>query len=267
MNTSVELSTGTTVAVETTGSGDPLLLIQGMSGHLAMWGDAFISDLARTFEVITFDHRGVGTSSPATENFTVTDLATDAAALLEALGHESAHVMGISMGGMVAQELTLSFPKRARSLVLGCTTPGGPEAFDAPGPGLMVEAIQTRDPAVATRVGFDVNVSPEFAAREGEYERFRRISLSRRVPAAVVAMQAVACLQHDARERLAQIDVPTSVVHGSADLMISPREGERLAALMPGAEFSRWEGVGHLLWWERPVETAELVRATALKAG
>src|SRR5689334_3317438 len=87
------------------GSGEPLLLIQGMSGTHLSWGEPFVQDLERSFDVIAYDHRGIGRSSPVTDPFTIGDLAEDAAGLLDALGLESAHVLGISMGGMIAQEL------------------------------------------------------------------------------------------------------------------------------------------------------------------
>lgn len=255
----INTETGQALDVEITGEGEPLLLIQGMSGHGGMWGDAFLEPLAREYEVISYDHRGVGASSRADGPFTIADLADDAAALLAALGRDSAHVLGISMGGMVAQELALRTPERVRSLVLGCTTAGGPEAFAAPGPGRLLEAIATRDPQLATQVAFEVNVSPEFAAHPGELERFRAASMSRRVPAAVVARQSAACVAHDTRSRLGAIVVPTVIVHGDLDEMIVASEGAGLAAGIRGAVHEAWPGVGHLFWWERPEETAALV--------
>lgn len=261
----VETGTGTSLAVETVGEGESLLLIQGMSGHGGMWGSALVDELARDFEVVIYDHRGIGESARAEDPFSIVDLADDAAGLLTALGRDSAHVMGISMGGMVAQELALRAPDRVRSVTFGCTTPGGPGAFDAPGPGRMVEAIGTRDPEHATRVGFEVNVSAEFAARPGELDRFRETSLSRRVPFPVVAQQSVACLEHDASARLGALHLPVAVVHGEEDQMILAAEGERLAELVPGAELHLWPGVGHLFWWERPAETAAVVRRLAAR--
>ncbi len=262
----VTLTTGVTLAVETFGTGEPLLLVQGMSGHGGMWGPELVDDLAGDFEVIVYDHRGIGASSRADEAFGIADLADDAAALLEALGHESAHVMGISMGGMVAQELALRHPARVRSAVLGCTTAGGPGAFDAPGPTRVVEAISTRDPAIATRVGFEVNVSAEFASRPGELERFRETSLSRRVPVPVVRLQSLAALHHDVRSRLGELTIPVAVVHGEEDQMILASEGDRLAELVPGAVHESWPGVGHLFWWERPGATADVIRRLTASA-
>src|SRR5688500_3738894 len=99
------------------GDGEPLLLIMGLSGTHLAWGDPFVDALAADFTVIAYDHRGVGRSSRIDEPFTLVQLADDAAALMDGLGLESAHVLGVSMGGMVAQELALRRPDRIRTLV------------------------------------------------------------------------------------------------------------------------------------------------------
>ena len=124
----------------------------------------------------------------------------------------------------------------------------------------------TRDAAVATRVAFEVNVSAEFAQRPGELERFAQTSLSRRVPVPVVQQQAMACMAHATTDRLDSLTVPALVVHGDEDQMILPGEGARLAELIPDTALQIWPGIGHLFWWERPTETADLVRRHALDA-
>src|SRR3954468_18220299 len=155
------------------GSGtEPLLLIQGMSGTHLSWGDPFLEQLADDFDVVTYDHRGIGRSAPVSAPFTIAELADDAAQILDAVGWETAHVMGISMGGMVAQELALRHGGRIRTLTLGCTYCGGPGSSLAPEATvnkLSVGMIGTHPPdrELAIRTGFEVNVSPAFAAREG----------------------------------------------------------------------------------------------------
>src|ERR1700759_409163 len=98
------------------GGGEPLLLIQGMSGTHLAWGGPLMEELDADFDVVVFDHRGIGRSDPVSDPFTIADLARDAVGLLDQLGWDDAHVMGISMGGMVAQELALSVPERIRTL-------------------------------------------------------------------------------------------------------------------------------------------------------
>ena len=107
------------------GTGEPLLLIQGMSGTHASWGEPFLSLLEPHLDLIAYDHRGIGASAPRDGSFTIADLAQDAAGVLDALGIERAHVLGISMGGMVAQELAIAHPERLRTLTIGCSYPGG----------------------------------------------------------------------------------------------------------------------------------------------
>jgi 3-oxoadipate enol-lactonase len=131
----------TQLNVDRAREGEPLLLIQGMGGTHLSWGDAFIDALGDGLERITYDHRNTGRSAREDGELSIAQLAGDAAELIDALGLDSAHVVGISMGGMVAQELVLRHPGRVRSLTLGCTWPGGaarPRAVarDPRGPGL-----------------------------------------------------------------------------------------------------------------------------------
>src|SRR5215212_6559915 len=141
------------------GAGEPMLLIQGMSGSHLSWGEPFLAELERDFDLVAYDHRGVGHSSAVTDPFTVCDLADDAEALINALGWESAHVVGISMGGMVAQELALRHPHRIRTLTLGCTFCGGDgsaltsnEVFSK-----LAEAMMSGDPDRAIATSYEVN--------------------------------------------------------------------------------------------------------------
>ncbi|MEA2419085.1 MAG: hypothetical protein QOE60_1291, partial [Thermoleophilaceae bacterium] len=117
---------GSELHYERRGGGAPLLLIQGMGANATHWGEPFLSALERDFELILYDHRGIGRSAPLQgTDVTVAGLAADALGLLDALGVAAAHVLGISMGGMVAQELVLAHPEKVRRLVLGCTYAGG----------------------------------------------------------------------------------------------------------------------------------------------
>ncbi|MDJ0105200.1 MULTISPECIES: alpha/beta fold hydrolase [Rhodococcus] len=263
MLVTVRPETGLTLDAEVTGAGEPLLLLQGMSAHRGMWGDEFISRLESQFTVAVYDHRGIGESSRAQEPFTVTDLADDAKALMDNLGWESAHVVGTSMGGMVAQQLCLRAPERVRSVIFGCTTAGGPTGLEGPGAPRLVEAIASRNAEVAVRTAFEVNVSAEFAERPLEYERFAKASAARRVPSAVVQLQAAACLGHNVIDQLESITSRAAVIHGAEDEMILPSEGRKLAERISGASHQEWAGVGHLFWWERPAETAAFITAHA----
>lgn len=245
------------------GGGQPLLLIMGMGGHHRMWGEPFLRLLEQDFDVVMFDHRGIGTSDRADAPFSVADLADDAARLLDLVGWHQAHVFGISLGGMVAQELVLRHPSRVRTLALGCTYPGRGGDLRGAGGTRYVEAASTGDEELALRVAYEVNVSAAYAADPANFEVFRTESLAVRVPTPVVLMQLQAVLGHDAIERLPTVSVPTLVLHGTADEMLVVANGRHLASLIPGARLELFDGAGHLFWWEEPDRTAALLREHA----
>ncbi|WP_436499502.1 alpha/beta fold hydrolase [Actinokineospora sp. HUAS TT18] len=248
------------------GAGAPLLLIQGMGGHHGLWGEPFLTLLERDFDVVAFDHRGISHSDPAEAGFTIADLADDAAKVLAAVGWDDAHVMGISMGGMVAQELAVRHPGRVRTLTLGCTY-AGPDggSLDAPGPIRMMQAINRGgDVRTILRAGYEANLSPAFRADDSRFSKFVEVTLSQKVPSPVIMMQLQAVSKHDAVNGLKDIKVPTLVVHGTEDEMITPRNGDHVASLVPDARLEKLADVGHLFWWEQPDRTAELLREHAV---
>jgi 3-oxoadipate enol-lactonase len=257
---------GADLHYERRGEGEPLLLIQGMSGTTFSWGEPLLADLERSFDVVDYDHRGIGTSSPQSAAFTIADLADDAAALLDALGWESAHVLAISMGGMVAQELALRHPARIRTLTLGCTYCGGPEGVLAEEAVVqrLAAGLRSGDLDRAIRTSYEVNVSAAFAAQEANYAAFRQMAVAAPAPVPVIVLQMQAVAGHDTSTRLSSLDVPTLVVHGDEDQMLPVSNGRLIASLIPGARLDEWPGVGHMFWWEEPARTADALRAHTL---
>lgn len=250
---------------EQRGEGEPLLLIMGMSGTHLTWGERFLDLLARDFAVMVYDHRGVGRSSATEPGYSIADLADDAAALLDALGLESTHVLGISMGGMVAQELALRHPAKLRTLTIGCSYSGG--AGSALAPQSTLERIQagwaSGDREQALRAMWEVNVSEGFAAHEDEYATFCEPAAKLPVPIPVIMGQMQAIGGHDTLARLGEITAPTLVIHGTDDAMLPVQNGRLIAAGIPGAKLEIFDGVGHLFWLEEPQRSADLVRAHA----
>jgi 3-oxoadipate enol-lactonase len=252
---------------ERSGEGsEPLLLIMGMSGTALHWGEPFLQLLRRDFDVIAYDHRGVGASSQLEGPVTIRQMADDAAALLSALQLDSAHVMGISMGGMIAQELALNHGERIRTLTLGCTYCGGPgSALAAPEViQRLGEAMMSGDRDRAIRVGWEANVSSAFAADDDAWARFRETAMERAVAVPVVMEQMQAIGAHDTYERLGELgSLATLVIHGSEDQMLPVQNGRLIASRIPGSRLEVFDGVGHLFFWERPERSAELVRELA----
>lgn len=251
------------------GSGEPLLMIQGMSGHSLHWGEPFLGALAESFSTTAIDHRNTGESPRTDGPFTLAELAEDAVGVLDELGIERAHVLGISMGGMVAQELVLRHPQRVQTLVLGCTYAGGPgqSLTTQEVMGVLAAGMQSGDRAEALRAAWSVNVSDAFAADEANYAAFEEISLRRPVPVAVIMRQMQAIGAHDTSARLGEITAPTLVVHGTADLMLPCANGEAIARAIPGARFETLEGVGHMFWIEQPERSAALIAEHCVSAG
>jgi pimeloyl-ACP methyl ester carboxylesterase len=243
------------------GQGEPLLLIQGMSGHHEMWGEEFLDLLEPHFDVVAYSHRGISTSSRADEPFTIADLADDAAAVINAFDWPSAHIFGISLGGMVAQELALRHPAAVRTLTIGCSWAGGPSVTLAETACRMVDAMVTRDVEHALKTGYEANFSQPFAADPDNFARYAKLSLSQRVPVPVVLMQWTAAQNHNAYARLPTLTAPTLILHGTADACMPARHGEHIASLIPGAHLELLPGAGHLFWWEQPQRTADLLKA------
>jgi 3-oxoadipate enol-lactonase len=250
------------------GAGPPLLLIMGMSGTFDHWGAGFLDGLRRDFDTIVYDHRGVGESSRLEGSITIAQLAEDAAGLLDALRIDSAHVVGISMGGMVAQELALACPERVRTLTLGCTYCGGEGSSLTTREVLrgLTEGMMSGDRERALRAAWEANVSPAMAGDANAYATFLEIGRRRAVAVPVVMAQMQAIVAHDTSARLSELTLPTLVVHGTADEMIPVENGRLIASRIPGARLEIFDGVGHLFFWERPDRSAELVREHAAVA-
>jgi pimeloyl-ACP methyl ester carboxylesterase len=247
------------------GNGPPLLLIMGMSGTKHHWGEPLLEELHRDFDTIVYDHRDTGESTRTGEPFTIAQLAEDAAGLLRALQIDSAYVMGISMGGMVAQELALSHPERLRALVLGCTYSGGEGSSLTSEDVLrrLMEGMSSGDRERAIRTAWEVNVSPRFAAEKDAYATFLENGLRYGVSVPVIMEQMRAVTGHDTSERLADLQAPTLVVHGTLDEMLPVQNGHMIAERIPGSRLEIFEDVGHLFFWEEPQRSAELVREHA----
>ena len=257
------------LSYERAGSGPVLLLIMGMSGTFDHWDAGFLEDLRREFDVIVYDHRGVGSSTRLGQGrLTIAQLAEDAAGLLAALQVDSAHVLGISMGGMVAQELALAGREgtnRIRTLTLGCTYCGGEGSALASEEVMrrLTEGMSSGVRERAIRAAWEANVSPAFAANEEAYRRFLGIGLRRAVPVVTIMAQMRAIAAHDTSTRLPGLQLPALVIHGTLDEMLPVQNGHMIAGLIPGSRLEILDGIGHLFFWERPARSAELVRTHA----
>jgi pimeloyl-ACP methyl ester carboxylesterase len=249
------------IAWDRRGNGAPLLLIHGLG--YARWGwEPVLPELAEQFDVILFDNRGIGESDAPPGPYTVAEMAADAVQVLDEAGVARAHVVGTSLGGMIAQELALAYPERVDRLVLACTTPGGQKAHPMPQVtvALMAEAA-TLEPAVALRRFVENALAP--ATVEAHPEIVEQIMAHRLATAqqpAAWAAQASAGATFDAYDRLGALAAPTLVQHGDEDVVVDPRNADLLVELLPDARLERVPG-GHLFFWEAPEQFVASVAA------
>jgi pimeloyl-ACP methyl ester carboxylesterase len=243
------------LAWESRGEGPPLLLIQGLG--YGRWGwEPIVPGLAERHRVVFYDNRGIGESDKPAGPYTAAQMAGDALQVLDEAGIERAHVLGASLGGMVAQELAIAAPERVDRLILCCTTPGGPGAVPMPEVTLKLFA---EAPSLA----------PEVALR-----RFIENALGADPPAAIVdellalrianppdpaGWQAQAAAGMGFMGVVAEITAPTLIVSGTADNVVDYRNAELLASRIPGSRVELLEGCGHLFFWERPDECVRIV--------
>jgi pimeloyl-ACP methyl ester carboxylesterase len=242
-----------------------LLLVQGLGFDRAGW-DPVVPALRRHFRLVLHDNRGSGSSDPSARPFSVTDLARDAVAVLDAAGIERAHVLGVSLGGMIAQEVAIGYPGRVDRLVLGCTTPGWPSGHAMPAASLSLLARgRTLPPDEAVRRFTENALAPVTVAQRPQLvARLLRHRASRPQDAAGWAMLNAAGARYYGGTRATTIRARTLVLHGTDDQVVDPRNGTLLAERIPDAQLRMLPGLGHLFFWERPAALTEPVSAFLL---
>ena len=224
--------------------GEPVLLIMGLGYPSDMWWRTR-PVLDGHYRTIVLDNRGSGRSDVPPGPYLIPQMAADAAAVLDAAGVEGAHVFGISMGGMIAQELALEFPERVRSLVLGCTAAGGPTAIRAEPE--VTELLMNRGamtpeqsalaaiPYVYDRDTARDRIEEDLAIRRGWFPK----------PEGYVA-QLQGILGWESYSRLPRLNVRTLVIHGETDRLVPLGNGELIAGRIPGAKLVRLPHASHI---------------------
>ena len=253
------------------GEGEPVLMIMGLSGSSRAWY-LLLPHVAAHHRAILFDNRGTGDSDPVAGPMTMRAMAADAVAVLDAAGVESAHVLGASMGGMIAQHVALDHRRRVRSLILACTTAGGGPRARPPWRLLASAAIR---PVLGPARTFGL-VAPALYAERTRRERPERVRadlevrMSDNTPSRTTYAQMAAIARHDTRRRLAELDgLPVTVIHGEEDALVPVERGRELAAAIPGARLVTLPECGHLLATdaEEQVAAAVLGHLEACAAG
>jgi len=242
---------------EVQGSGDPLLMVMGLGSSSASWHPDLIAGLARSFRVITYDNRGTGRSDKPDIPYSLEMFAADAVALLDALELDRVHLFGVSMGGMIAQELALRYAPRLHTLTLGCTTFGGRNAVPPP-PESIKLLTAPRDGASEEEIirrGWPLAFTPAFIRdhRDRLEESIPRL-LAHPTPVFAYKRHLDATYGLKTYDRLPGIPTPTLVTTGADDVLIPAKNAEILAQRIPGARLHIIPAAGHAFFNEAPAE-------------
>jgi 3-oxoadipate enol-lactonase len=242
---------------DTFGAGDPLLLIMGFGAPGIAWMP--VLPMLSGFKCIYFDNRGIGNSEKPSGPYTIPVMAEDAANLLDALGVDSAKVYGVSMGGMIAQELALRHPGKVSRLVLGCTSSGGPSAVqpsvETIASLLTAMKLMPTDPDRAFDILLPVVHPPDFLAAHPEVKQMALLgaSIMPPTPPEVIDRTVDGITKFDSYDRLPEIKCPVLIVHGERDILIKPANADVLKSRIPQAELFMIPNAGHNFFAEDPM--------------
>ncbi len=257
-------SQGVKIYWDEQGKGAPILLIMGLGYPSQMWHRTRPL-LAERYRTIALDNRGVGRSDVPPGPYPISVMAADAAAVLDAAGADKAHVYGVSMGGMIAQEFALQYPERVLSLILGCTAAGGPTAVRAEPEVtqlLMNRGQMSPDEAAEAAIPFIYDagtprqrIDEDFAVRKDWLPR----------PEAYIN-QLMGIFTWEAYSRLDRVQAATLVIHGEADRLVPPGNGKLIAARIPNAKLVLIPHAGHIFSTDQPA-AAQAAVSEFLKPG
>lgn len=246
-----------------------LVLIQGMGFDRFGW-EPVLRKLLRHFRLVLVDNRGSGGSDLPTGSFGVADMATDIVAVLDAAGVRRAHVMGASLGGMVAQELAVDHPERVEGLVLVSTTPGWPFAYPMPAMSARLIAAtggMNREVALHRHAENALSGRTTIQGRPELLDRLVELQRSRPADPRAWSAQAAAGARYAGRLRQTRIPARTLVLQGGADTVVDPRNAKVLAGRIPGAQLVIFPELGHLLFWQDPDGFVAVVTSFLLASG
>lgn len=245
---------------EIEGEGEPVVLIPGFAAGRWIWFKQ-TDELARKFRVIVFDPRGVSASDKPEGAQTIGLLADDIAHLLQTIGIESAHIVGASFGGFVAQEFALKYPAMTRKLALCCTSFGGPNHV-VPAPETLEALASTKglNSEERMRANLLLAFTPEYVRTQAaEVDRIVHLRATNEVPEHIYLSQLYAAVNFNSESRLAEITSPTLVLSGDADVIVPVQNSRNLAAKISGAKLQLVAGGSHTFFIEQAQEFNQIL--------
>jgi len=258
-----ETRDGLKLRYEIRGNGEPVALIMGFSGSGRAWGEPFLKPMEARFKLFVIDNRGTGESDKPDAEFTLGDMAADIAAVLDHAKIPRAHIFGISMGGMIAQEFALKYPARTRGLVLGCTNCGASHSIAAdPAAIANLMPVPGMDPLEQAQRAFSVACGKAFLnSAAGQATLSQAIAEMANYPVTPMhtfMRQGQAIGGFDSFARLGQIKSPTLIIHGDDDAIVPHANAEIIHGAIAGSKKHTLKAAGHMFFWEAPEETARV---------
>ena len=244
------------------GKGFPLIMIEGLSASVDSWPPDFIQELSKSFKLIIFDNRGAGRTDKPDIDYSIKMFANDTESLMDALDIEQAHVFGMSMGGLIAQELVLNYPERVEKLIL-CSTNSGLSKSVPPSPEVM--QILTRDIEGLSgeeliRMWIPLNFPEDFIKNNPDFiEDYVRRELMSPMPLHSYKHQMSAVVKCNTRRRLKEINKPTLILQGEKDIMSPLQNAEFLEQNIPEAKLSIIPNCGHVLYAQEPKKVSKII--------
>jgi pimeloyl-ACP methyl ester carboxylesterase len=236
------------VYYEVHGEGFPLIMIMGLGGNMDWWDPRLIQELSKKFKLIMFDNRGAGRTDISSRKYAIKLFADDTVGLMDALGISRAHVLGISMGGMIAQELVLNYPEKVEKLVLCSTFCGGPKAVQ-PSQEALAPLMADRgalSPEQIARLTIPLIFTEDFIKKNPDLiELMIQQILKAPISNEAFMQQAIAITEFDTYDRLSQIRAPTLVLHGKMDILVPPENGSILAKAIHNAKLVYFKDSAH----------------------
>ena len=240
---------------EVHGEGFPLIMIMGLTGNTNWWDPRWIETLSEKFKIIAFDNRGAGRTDISDREYSIKLFADDTAGLMDALGISRANVLGLSMGGMIAQELVLNYPEKVKKLVLCATHCGGAKSVQA---SEEVMGILTADVSAlalsaeeVARMTIPLLFTEDFIKNTPGVEELVIEQITKNpISNEAFMRQMSAIMNFDAYDRLSQIKTPTLILHGRQDILVPPENGSILEKAIPGSRLVSFENSAHGLMEE-----------------
>lgn len=244
---------------ETTGSGPAVMLVAGLGADGHFWHKQ-VPALARHFLTLTPDNRGAGQTDKPDEPYTLRMMADDLLGLLDALELPQVHLVGASAGGFISQEFALAHPQRVGTLVLCCTSFGGPRSEPIPPQTLQILLNRTGDPATDLRNFLQVQFGTDYPSRNPqEIEDYVAWRVAHPQPVFAYHRQLAASTAHDTEARVPSLRMPVLILHGARDRVVPAHNAELLAEKIPGARLHIFPDAGHLFLWEDADEANRLI--------